>query len=51
MSVVIDADMADAKRSYDQDFDVDAEAAVDPEEEVGPAKMCIASWVVIPIKV
>lgn len=54
MSVVIDSDMADAKskRNYDAEFETSVpDEDFNPEDEIGPAKMCIASWIVIPIEV
>jgi hypothetical protein len=54
MSVLLDADMEHRveKNSYDAEFDTEVpEEDFDPEDELGPAKMCFASWVVVPIEV
>lgn len=54
MSVVLDSNVADAesKRNYDAEFETSVpDKDFDPEDEIGPAKMCLASWVVIPIPV
>lgn len=54
MSVVLEDGMDNVgqKKKYDTEFETDtSEVEADPEDKIGPAKMCIASWWVVPVRI